>query len=1042
MKRVFSKSRVGGFFGFSRSQSNSSAAPKRAALRFEALEDRRFLSATPWENELASSATLSALASTAFPSLESGLVDGERSLSPSSPKRSFSSAVDALLARAGQNPESVSESFVFNLSSAPESSYTIYLDFNGHVYDGTYWNDGQGVVSPAYDLDGDATTFSNAELRAVYEIWLRVSEDYLPFNVNVTTKEPSLDQLINSGDGDTSYGIRAVIGGSNDWYPGVGGITYVGSFTWNTDAPCYIFQSDNVRWQGEATSHEVGHSLGLSHDGTGFDGWSPIMGGGYNWGLSVFSKEEYDGGTNLEDDLAIITTRNGFDYRDDDYGDSFDDAAELKFQAVGELGTGLIERSSDVDFFSFNLNGEESIITIGGIDQITNLDALVKIYDSNRNLIGTYDPIETLFVSIDVSDFAPGKYYLSVEGTGLIVYGKTIYTDYGILGAYSITTERASVVPDPYEPNEGLVYAYRTGVLSDSKTFDSEISLVGDVDAYSFTMASTGTSDDYVRLNSLDYRWNVTCLAVGLYDSNKTRVGFAWAQSVGTISLEGLAPDTYYIEIYDYFENPGASRYQLEIAVQDSILPTPSLSVSGSGTSADVAFSRVQGATSYLFEYSTDKYFRAKSSLTRASADSFSIDNLTPDVDYYFRVRAVAEGSNLADSDFATFGPYRLEANSFDLVALDGAALSATRIVLGERLSVRDVGVANVGSASSPPFVVSFYASSDAICDPSDSLMGTARLPSLPPNASVRLNFDDLDASNLSSGAIYNVLILVSVAAETDVSNNVAATVSTLSLFGEAPNMASVPFERDSYSAWAGNDLRLAISDEFSVPRNAAFFWDYGDGFFVEGERAGWTRIQSREFGARTIRARVVDLDANRVVAKGEVALTVESAPIAVDVRSESLLDGSAIRLELSARSSVGALPIRRWVIEWSDGATETIEALGDALTVSRFFSSGVPVSGALASITLVDANDQSTTYSFSRGLSAAFSASRQIRDESAFDASRTETGIATSLSIPTSDLRESLARATRRVSRELDMLFDDDELGNFWDVLAESFEK
>jgi hypothetical protein len=60
-------------------------------------------------------------------------------------------------------------------------------------------------------------------------------------------------------------------------------------------------------------SHEAGHNVGLGHDGTasvgycqGHGAWAPIMGVGYYRGISQWSKGEYAGANNTEDDHAVI----------------------------------------------------------------------------------------------------------------------------------------------------------------------------------------------------------------------------------------------------------------------------------------------------------------------------------------------------------------------------------------------------------------------------------------------------------------------------------------------------------------------------------------------------------------------------------------------------------------------------------------------------------------------------------------------------------------------------------------------------------------
>lgn len=76
-----------------------------------------------------------------------------------------------------------------NPRSRPGASRVIYLDFDGHVTSGTPWNNGRdaNLTTPAFDVDGDPTTFNDDERRRVIAIWRAVAEDYSGFMVDVTT---------------------------------------------------------------------------------------------------------------------------------------------------------------------------------------------------------------------------------------------------------------------------------------------------------------------------------------------------------------------------------------------------------------------------------------------------------------------------------------------------------------------------------------------------------------------------------------------------------------------------------------------------------------------------------------------------------------------------------------------------------------------------------------------------------------------------------------------------------------------------------------
>ncbi|WP_417382109.1 choice-of-anchor Q domain-containing protein [Gimesia sp.] len=329
----------------------------------------------------------------------------------------------------------------FNLSSLPGANHTIYLDFNGHTTTGTQWNTSFGnIVTPAYDTDGDVSSFSLAEIEVIQRTWLRVVEDFAPFNVNVTTAEPPVSDLMRTDASDTRWGIRVVVG-ENTWFSTAGGVAYVGSFSDNLDTPTYVFNTSLIG-VAEAASHEVGHTLGLVHDGTsseeyygghgsGPTGWAPIMGVGYSQDLVQWSQGEYTDANNSEDDLNIITTQNGFSYRADDHGSSIGTASNL----IDGTASGIVERNTDMDFFQFTTTGGDVIID--PFFESPNLDILAILYDSSGTQIQTSNPTGALNASF--IGLAAGTYFVSIEGTGEGDVLGTGYSDYGSLGQYTIT---------------------------------------------------------------------------------------------------------------------------------------------------------------------------------------------------------------------------------------------------------------------------------------------------------------------------------------------------------------------------------------------------------------------------------------------------------------------------------------------------------------------------------------------------------------------------------------------------------------------------
>src|SRR5262245_30818238 len=146
------------------------------------------------------------------------------------------------------------------LNSLPGARATLYLDFDGHYE--AQWGSYSNITTPAFDQDGDPTTFSSGELAAIEQIWRYTAEDYAPFNVNVTTALPS--SFANG------VALRAAIGGDGSWTGATyGGIGYVNSFTNSVPNTVFVFSkhlsNGNARYTGDAISHESGHGFGLQH---------------------------------------------------------------------------------------------------------------------------------------------------------------------------------------------------------------------------------------------------------------------------------------------------------------------------------------------------------------------------------------------------------------------------------------------------------------------------------------------------------------------------------------------------------------------------------------------------------------------------------------------------------------------------------------------------------------------------------------------------------------------------------------------------------
>jgi uncharacterized protein YdeI (BOF family) len=397
------------------------------------------------------------------------------------------------------------------LHSRPDASKTIYLDFDGFTNIGTAWNASRGreqIISPAWDPDGDGADFSDNELRRIQGVWQRVSADFAAFDVNVTTEDPGEAALVNSGGNDTSWGIRVVLTGDDFPGPGSGGVAYIGSFNWgkndasSTDTPAYVFNLGELAAAAAAT-HEVGHSIGLQHDGTtnahpsqpsaeyynghgnGENAWGPIMGAGYYRNVSTWDDGTYFAASNGSatanygdgpDDIAVIVSENGFGFVPDPESNTPDNASSLIVELDEATGLanisqfGVIRERNDVDFFRFQMGSgtinldidpyvtEAWTATPSGEfsrsvetsyfnnsnwaqNQGANLDVEATLFDADGNEVARSNPAG-LRASFRNLDLEAGVYTIRIDGAGFgtpTANPPTGYSDYGSIGQYVIS---------------------------------------------------------------------------------------------------------------------------------------------------------------------------------------------------------------------------------------------------------------------------------------------------------------------------------------------------------------------------------------------------------------------------------------------------------------------------------------------------------------------------------------------------------------------------------------------------------------------------
>lgn len=527
----------------------------------------------------------------------------------------------------------------FNLHSRPGATKVIYLDFDGHTTSGTAWNSsfngGNDIVSDPYEADNPATpgTFSNPELDRIQYIWQRVAEDFLPLDVDVTTEDPGVEALRNLGGSDQNWGIRVVISPTNWYNTGAGGVAYLGSFNWNSDTPCWAFTQQlgngEEKYVAEAVSHEVGHTLGLFHDGktdgtayyqghgTEPLGWAPIMGVGYYRSITQWSKGEYALANQTQDDLTVMTNGYGIGLRNDDYGDTTGTASALTItNGTTVSGQGVIERATDKDYFSFTTGGGQITLNMTGGQRGPNLDIQAELLNGSGAVVASNNATG-LNASITTTVTA-GTYFLVVDGVGT-GDATTGYSDYGSLGEYNIS-----------------------GTIIDSN-LNAPTALAG-------ADVTSGLAPLTVNFSS-----------AGSTDGDGSIVSYAWNFGNSTTSTQANPSTVYtnpgtYTAVLTVTDNDGLTDTANVVITVTALPNAPSGLIATAVSHSQINLAWVDNAnneTGFQIERSTDNATWAPLGSVAANVQVYYDGGLSASTLYYYRVRAINASGNSAYSNTA-----------------------------------------------------------------------------------------------------------------------------------------------------------------------------------------------------------------------------------------------------------------------------------------------------------------------------------------------------------------------------------------------------
>lgn len=331
------------------------------------------------------------------------------------------------------------ETDVLKLQSKPGAKYLIYLDFDGEPTLKGWEN--QGFV---------ATAVTNIPNGLKQRIWESVVADFMPFDVNVTMDRAVFDahQTVYKG-----WAVCADFG-SPGWY----GVAFRPSF--GTGKPALIdlptSWNSNYNYLFRTPSHELGHSLSLSHDGNNLNGdgeyykghgeYTPIMGSG-NRLVTHWNKGDYSGATNTEDDLYEISRYLGT--ATDDYAGIRD--VVFSGEDIKSIDNhGVIENNTDEDVWKFEMTGTGDVnITVDPVLALSDLDVHLTLKNEAGQTIVEDSPVGLRTASIDQS-LDLGTYYLHIS-SGSELTPSTGWSSYGVFGYYDIYGTVENVVREQHD---------------------------------------------------------------------------------------------------------------------------------------------------------------------------------------------------------------------------------------------------------------------------------------------------------------------------------------------------------------------------------------------------------------------------------------------------------------------------------------------------------------------------------------------------------------------------------------------------------------
>lgn len=310
------------------------------------------------------------------------------------------------------------------------SKVVLLLDFIGGPVQDPLWMGGKSfVAAPA--------GYTVAQAKTVFDV---VAERYAAFNVDVTTEYKTYANAPVKSRMRVLLTATNVVAGYSG-YAYIGSLRNAGSGCYSATVPAFVFTNmvGNAKNAGEVAAHELGHTFGLTHDGTksreyysGQNNWAPVMGTTYSKAVIQWSKGEYASANNKQDDLATIASVPGVGF-----STASNMAAPTIVGGTMFAVTDVVSNSAVARYFNVVTN-KSGVLTLSvNVTNYGALNTIVEVY-SNGLLVTKSDLANSLNNTIALAVKA-GTYVVKVYGAGDLDPLTNGYSSYGSIGSFALS---------------------------------------------------------------------------------------------------------------------------------------------------------------------------------------------------------------------------------------------------------------------------------------------------------------------------------------------------------------------------------------------------------------------------------------------------------------------------------------------------------------------------------------------------------------------------------------------------------------------------